>query len=400
MPRKDDEAVPRPVWAALFALVAAMIGLGLVTPLLREISIALDASSSQTLLLITGYVVVLGLAMPFSSAVSGRLGPRRTLVGALLLTAGCAGISGFAQHVELLIACRLGWGLGNALFLATVLAAIVQHSGPSATRSIRLFEATVGVGIAAGPHAGGRLGAISWRLALLGSALVLAAAALLLLLLMPAGQRTDGGVDVLAPFRLLARPGFLVLGVLAIGYNAAFLTLFSFSPFALALPTAQVGLVYFGWGLALVVGSLALAAPVHARLGTRGGLVAAIASFGVVLAGMALGAHLTLAVATGVVISGVLIGIGNSLLTDAVMTSAAPDDSAVRSAAYNFLRNAPPAVAPWVAGRLYEAHDVHAPYVFAMVAAGVAVTVLLVGRPRPRSVSQPVPDLPHLDPVD
>ena len=47
------------------------------------------------------------------------------------------------------IGFRAGWGLGNALFIATALATIVSAASGSVAQAIILFEAALGLGIAA-----------------------------------------------------------------------------------------------------------------------------------------------------------------------------------------------------------------------------------------------------------
>jgi ACDE family multidrug resistance protein len=47
-------------------------------------------------------------------------------------------------------AFRLGWGLGNALFIATALSVIVGAASGGLTSAIVLYEAALGLGIASG----------------------------------------------------------------------------------------------------------------------------------------------------------------------------------------------------------------------------------------------------------
>src|SRR3954471_24453345 len=57
----------------------------------------------------------------------------------------------------------MGWGLGNALFISTALSVIVGAASGGLAGAIVLYEAALGLGIAAGPLVGGLLGDISWR---------------------------------------------------------------------------------------------------------------------------------------------------------------------------------------------------------------------------------------------
>ncbi|MFD2377719.1 MFS transporter [Ottowia pentelensis] len=71
---------PKAVLAVAFACVIAFMGIGLVDPILKPIADSLGATPSQTSLLFTSYMVVMGLAMLITSAVSSRLGVKRTLL--------------------------------------------------------------------------------------------------------------------------------------------------------------------------------------------------------------------------------------------------------------------------------------------------------------------------------
>ncbi|QIX26534.1 MFS transporter [Nocardioides sp. JQ2195] len=368
--------LPRSVWASLFALVAATIGMGLVVPILRPLSVAFDASPAQTLLLVSVYMVCLGAAMPFTSAVSSRLGVRRTLVGALLLNVVCGVVSSLAGDIGVVICARAGWGLGNALFLATVLAVVIEEAGALSGRAIRYFEAAVGIGISAGPLAGGVLGAISWRAAFLGSATMMLVAAVSLMILLPRAERGPLATGVFAPFRALLQPGLLVLGLASLLYNVGFLMMFTFTPFPLARGPEFVGLVYCGWGLALVFSSTFVGPRVQRRIGTLASFTVGTTGFAVVLVVMAVFADRDAVLVAGVISSGLALGVSNTMMTEAAMASSSTDHTTT-SAAYNLMRNAGPAAAPWLAGTLGESLNVHAPFLFGAISAIVAVVLVL-----------------------
>ncbi|WP_263640848.1 MFS transporter [Methanobrevibacter arboriphilus] len=77
-------------------------------------------------------------------------------------------MAGFATNIWTIIGLRGIWALGSSLFFATGLAAMVTVAGVSKTKSIVLFEAAVGIGVAAGPLIGGILGQFSWRYPFIG----------------------------------------------------------------------------------------------------------------------------------------------------------------------------------------------------------------------------------------
>jgi nucleotide-binding universal stress UspA family protein len=75
-----------------------------------------------------------------------------------------------------------------------------------------------------------------------------------------------------------------------------------------------------------------------------------------------------------VIVSGAFIGINNTVTTQAVMT-VAPVERPVASAAYGFIRFIGAGLAPYVAGRLAAAYNVHLPF---YVGAGVVVVGIVI----------------------
>jgi MFS transporter, ACDE family, multidrug resistance protein len=130
---------PKPVWAVAFACVIAFMGIGLVDPILKSIGDELGASPSQVSLLFTSYMVVMGLAMLVTGAVSSRLGAKRTLLIGLTIIIIGAALAGSSDTVGGIIGFRAVWGLGNALFIATALATIVSAAKGSVGQAIVLY---------------------------------------------------------------------------------------------------------------------------------------------------------------------------------------------------------------------------------------------------------------------
>ena len=85
-------------------------------------------------------------------------------------------LAGTSSSVAELVGWRAGWGLGNALFIATCLAAIIAVARGGAEKAITLYEAALGVGISVGPLLGAFLGTIGWRLPFFGVAVLMALA--------------------------------------------------------------------------------------------------------------------------------------------------------------------------------------------------------------------------------
>ena len=101
-------------------------------------------------------------------------------------------LAGASDTVGAIVGFRAGWGLGNALFIATALSTIVVSASGSVAQAIILFEAALGLGIAMGPIVGGQLGSISWRAPFFGVAVLM-------------GDRPGG--DGVLPARRPHRPG-------------------------------------------------------------------------------------------------------------------------------------------------------------------------------------------------
>ena len=90
--------------------------------------------------------------------VSSRLGAKRTLITGLVLIVVFAAAAGATGTINGIVGFRAGWGLGNALFIATSLAVIVGSASGGFAGAIVLYETALGIGIATGPLVGGELG--------------------------------------------------------------------------------------------------------------------------------------------------------------------------------------------------------------------------------------------------
>ncbi len=370
---------PRAVWAVAFACVIAFMGIGLVDPILKPIADELGASPSQVSLLFTSYMAVMGVAMLVTGVVSSRIGAKRTLLSGLALIIVFSALAGASDTVGAIVGFRAGWGLGNALFIATALATIVMSASGSVAQAIILFEAALGLGIAAGPIVGGQLGSLSWRAPFFGVAVLMTLALVATTFFLPHTPPAPRKTSLADPFRALRYPGLLTVALTALFYNMGFFTLLAFAPFPLDMSASQVGWVFFGWGLLLAITSVWVAPLLQRRLGTVPTIMGALGLFAADLAFMALFTDSKLALVAGIVVAGAFLGVNNTLITEAVM-GAAPVERPVASAAYSFVRFSGGAVAPWAAARLGEEIDVHAPFWMGAAAVVVAVVVLAVGR--------------------
>ncbi|WP_430755373.1 MFS transporter [Mycolicibacterium septicum] len=373
-------SINRSTLAVAFASVVAFMGIGLVDPILKPIADNLNATASQVSLLFTSYMAVMGVAMLITGVVSSRIGPKRTLLLGLVIIIAGAGLAGMSETVMQIVGWRALWGLGNALFIATALATIVNSAKGSVAQAIILYEAALGLGIAIGPLVGGVLGSISWRGPFFGVSALMAFALVITAFLLPATPRAERATTLADPFRALRHRGLLGVAITALLYNFGFFTLLAFTPFPLDMTAHQIGLIFFGWGLALAFTSVVVAPRLQHRYGTVRVLILNLLAFTTVLAVMAVWTDSKTVLASGVVIAGLFIGINNTLITETVM-KAAPVERGVASAAYSFLRFGGAAVAPWLAGVLGEQVSVHLPYWVGAAAVLAGAGVLTLTRP-------------------
>ncbi|ACQ78665.1 major facilitator superfamily MFS_1 [Beutenbergia cavernae DSM 12333] len=369
---------PRAVWAVAFAAVVAFMGIGLVDPILPAIASDLDATHAQVMLLFTSYMAVTGVAMLVTGWVSSRIGAKKTLLAGLAIIVVFAALAGASDSIGAIVGLRAGWGLGNALFIATALATIVGAASGGVASAIILYEAALGVGIATGPLLGGLLGSVSWRGPFFGTAVLMAIAFVAITVLLPRSAPPERRTSLADPFRALRFPALRALAVTAFFYNMGFFALLAYTPLVLDMSAGSLGLIFFGWGVCLAVTSVLVAPCLHRRFGRIGVILAMFVGLGVVLAVMALTTTAPAALIVCVILAGAFLGVVNTLLTEAVMV-AAPVERAVASAAYSFVRFFGGALAPFLAGFLAEV-SVGLPFWMGAAAVVVAFVVLLTQR--------------------
>ncbi|MQA05767.1 MAG: MFS transporter [Streptosporangiales bacterium] len=370
---------PKAVWAVAFASVIAFMGIGLVDPILKPIAEQLDASPSQVSLLFTSYLLIIGVAMLVTGVISSRIGSKKTLLAGLVLIVVFSALAGASDTIGQIIGFRAGWGLGNSLFIATALSAIVGSASGGVASAIILYEAALGVGIASGPLVGGLLGEISWRGPFFGVAVLMAVAFIITMVLLPKGEAPVSRSSLLDPFRALRHRSLLTVGITALCYNFGFFALLAYTPFPLAMGALEIGFVFCGWGIGVAVSSVFVAPLLQRRFGTMPVLLTVLAAFAAVLAVMAIGTDSKPVLVACVVTSGLLMGVNNTLITETVMV-AAPVERPVASAAYSFVRFTGGATAPWLAGKLGETFNPHLPFWVGAAVVLVAFVVLSTGR--------------------
>jgi MFS family permease len=366
------------VWAVAFACVVSFMGIGLVDPILPALSKQLKASPSSVELLFTSYLVVTAVAMLVTGWVSSRIGGKRTLVAGLVLIVGFSALAGSSDTINGIIGFRAGWGLGNALFIATSLAVIIGAASGGFSGAIILYETALGVGIALGPLVGGELGAISWRGPFFGVTVLMTISLVATMLFVDATPRSARPTSILEPLRALRHRGLAIMSLTALGYNWGFFTLLAYAPFPMHLGIHQLGYVFTGWGILVAVFAVFVAPRVQARFGTPRTLYVNLALLAIDLVVIAAFTSSQITLIVAVIVSGAFVGLNNTLTTQAVMLIA-PVDKPVASAAYGFVRFIGGGLAPYFASRLAADINVHVPFYVGAGTVAAAIGVLATG---------------------
>ncbi|MFB5189298.1 MFS transporter [Alicyclobacillus fastidiosus] len=399
---------PKAVWAVAFACVIAFMGLGLVDPILTSIAKELHATPSQVELLFTSYMVVTGVMMLITGFVSSRIGAKWTLLIALFLIVVFSALAGLSGTVGQVVGFRAGWGLGNALFIATALSTIVGVSRGTTASAVVLYEAALGLGLSVGPLLGGALGGISWRGPFFGVAILMAIGFILVAAMLPKLPRPKQKIPISAPIRALKYGGLLTMGITAFFYNYGFFTLLGYSPFVLNMGAHGLGYVFFGWGISMAITSVFIAPKLQKRFNVRRtmswmlflfaldllamGLVIATHSPTINIFGWHLSAKAALVIL--VILAGAFLGINSTLITTLVM-EVAPVERSTASAAYSFLRFIGGAIAPWLSGELAHWVSPSASFYVATICVAVAIYIAWMGKrllDNPAAQQRPVVD--------
>jgi MFS transporter, ACDE family, multidrug resistance protein len=383
------------VWAVAFAAVVSFMGLGLVDPILPAIAKNLHASPSDVELLFTSYFAFTGISMLISSVVASRIGAKRTLLAGLVLIIVFSAVAGASNGIGAIVGLRAGWGLGNALFIATALSVIVGSAAGGVAGAVVLYEAALGLGISLGPLLGGELGGISWRGPFFGVAVLMTIGFIAIVTFLartPPPPKSER-VSIVEPLRALRHRATRGSGLTAIFYNFGFFTLLAYTPFPLHLSIHQLGYTFTGWGLLLAIFAVFVAPRIGRRYGDVRGLGGALAAIVGLLALMGVLHASQTALIVCVVVSGAFLGITNTLMTQVVMESA-PVPRPIASSAYSFVRFCGGAIAPFVAGKLGEHLGVQAPFFLGAAMTAIGIGLLWTYRDALQPVAATVAALP------
>ncbi|MBO0708121.1 MAG: MFS transporter, partial [Candidatus Dormibacteraeota bacterium] len=338
-------------------------------------------------LLFTSYLTVTAVAMLVTNFVSSRIGAKPTLVAGLVLIVVFSALAGLSGSLGGIIGFRAGWGLGNALFIATSLAVIVGSASGGYAGAIILYETALGIGIALGPLVGGILGSISWRGPFFGVTVLMSVALVATLVLVEKTPRPDHRTSILAPLRALRDRGLLGMSLVALCYNWGFFTMLGYSPFPMHLSPIQLGLVFTGWGVMVAIFAVFVAPRLRVRFGTVNVLYVNFFLLAVTSAVIAVGTSNRPVLVVAMIVSGAFVGLNNTLTTQAVMLVSSVERP-VASAAYGFVRFIGGGLAPFFAGLMAAAWSVHVPFLVGAAALLLAMGVLRLVHGRVRAADQ------------
>ena len=375
-PTQSPFKQPKAVWAVAFACVISFMGIGLVDPILPTLAGKLHATPSQVELLFTSYLVVTAVMMLVTGWVSSRIGAKRTLIAGLVLIVLFAALAGASGGINGIVGFRAGWGLGNALFIATSLAVIVSSASGGFAGAIILYETALGVGIASGPILGGELGGVSWRGPFFGVSVLMAISLVATAVLLPKTPPPARKESISEPIKALRHRSLATTSIVGLLYNWGFFTMLGYAPFLMKpITPQQLGLVFCGWGILVAIFAIWVAPWLKGRLGTANTLYGNFVLLAADLAVIGIWHGSRTAVIAAVIVSGAFIGVNNTLVTTAVM-SIAPVERPVASATYGFVRFIGGGLAPFVAGKLVEHFDARLPFVIGAAAVVAAALVL------------------------
>ncbi|GAA1856313.1 hypothetical protein GCM10009836_40620 [Pseudonocardia ailaonensis] len=350
------------------------MGIGLVDPILPALTDQLHATPTQAELLFTSYLVVTAVAMLVTGWVSSRIGAKKTLVAGLVLIVVFAAAAAASGSIGGIVGFRAGWGLGNALFIATSLAVIVGSASGGFGGAIVLYETALGIGIATGPLLGGLLGSISWRGPFFGVSVLMLVALVATVAFVEKTPPPAERSRLSEPLTALRHRSLRTTSLVGLLYNWGFFTLLGYAPFLMNLSAIRLGLVFFGWGLLVALFAVFGAIWLKDRFGTARTLYGSLVGVAVILAVIGTFSGSVPTVIVAVIASGAFVGLNNTLVTTAVM-SISPVPRSVASATYGFVRFIGGGLAPLAAGLLAAGISVHVPFWIGavVVLAGVAL---------------------------
>lgn len=237
--------VPALLAVLMPAVLVTVIASDMVNLMLPSIGAEFGGSEAELAWVVTGFLLMFSVGIPFYGRVSDRVSLRRLFGFALLIYAAGSLICALAPDLLVLVVGRIVMGAGAAALPVLSIIAVTRLM-PENRRGIGIggVSAAAGIGTAAGPAIGGGLGQLlGWR-ALFWLMLVVALALLPAALRVLPGEATHGyGRFDLPGGVFLGLGAGLVLFGMTLAQTAGFTAPSSWT----SLVVAVVALALFGW---------------------------------------------------------------------------------------------------------------------------------------------------------
>jgi predicted MFS family arabinose efflux permease len=283
----------------------AFLDLYATQPLLPLLTRVFHATHAGVSLTITAPTIAVALAAPAAGRLGDRLGRKRVIVGSAAALTLATALAATATDLRTLVAWRFLQGLATPGIFAGIIAYVHDRwdAAKTAAATSAYVSGTVVGGFSGRALVGLVAGANGWPAAFLALGVLNLAATIALWIWLPADRQTEPRVSVTRRGALL--PHLInprLQATYAVGFCVLFtqIAVFTYVTFLLADPPFNLSTAALGWIFAVYLVGAAVT-PVAGRWiderGHRAGIAIAMA-FG------AVGAVLTLAPSTGLVIAG------------------------------------------------------------------------------------------------
>jgi predicted MFS family arabinose efflux permease len=267
---------------------------GLLPGMAKDLGVSVAAAGQ----LVTVFALAYAFASPVLAALTGHIGRRKLLIGAMGFFAAANLLAAAATGYWTLMAARVLLALAAAVYVpgANALASVVVPPEQRG-RAIAIVNGGLSLAIALGVPAGAVLGgALGWRSTFASVAVLAAIAIAGLLGGLPRGIGAGlAAASLRQRVATAAQPAVLrTLLVTTLWAMASYTTYTYLAPLLDAstiVHGAAIGFVLFGWGVAAVVG-LAISGPAVDRKGPRAVILPALATSTTAFIVLSLSAHL------------------------------------------------------------------------------------------------------------
>jgi DHA2 family metal-tetracycline-proton antiporter-like MFS transporter len=232
------------------AMLATVVASDMVNLMLPSIGAEFGASEAELAWVVTGFLLMFSVGVPFYGRISDRVSMRSLFGFALLTYAAGSLVCALAPGLPVLVLGRIVMGVGAAAIPVLSIIAVTRLL-PADRRGtgIGVVSAATGIGTAAGPAIGGGIGQLLGWPALFWLMLVVA------LMLLPAAWRVLPGESPAGTGRFDLPGGILMglgAGLVLYGITQAQVAGFSAPSSWVSLVVAAVAIALFGWRTARV----------------------------------------------------------------------------------------------------------------------------------------------------